>query len=548
MNRNTEIKLNGVDLIECPRSKWNREFNHKLTFNAGQLIPFALDMDIIPGTTIKNKTSIVCRMTTPLCPVMDNLYLDTYYFKGSKYWYWEHWREMMGDNRWGQWVQNIDYVEPQIKLTGTDTLTNHDFAHYLGVRMGTTNLTWSKLPINFYCSIWNEFFRDQNLMAPIIYDTTDSDLNFSSSDPKTGAGFLPVCRFHDYFSSLTLQPQKATNAITMPLGTTAPVVGSKTLGLTDGTNQAGLGSNSSGQLAQYNIAGKDIGYSIPSGERTSPLNSFTGLGVSTDATKSGLIAQLSSAVAASVNAMRLAVATQRILERDNNGTRYREILRNHFHSIPNDMEIEVPRYLGGKRTPLNITTVLANSTTTNEELGATGAMSVTIDVNEDFTENFSKDEMLMGVLCVRSDRTYSQGTSRQLKRAGRLDRYWPELSHIGNMPCYIYEIFSTGTSTDNDVFGYKEAWQEYIQKNNRISGMLNVDYAQAIDQWHFGDDYATAPVFSSSWMTGNQEDIIDRALSVNHNTTDQFWADILIEQTVVAPIPLNRMPGLVDHF
>ena len=211
-----------MDTIETPRSVWDRKIIHKTSFNMGYLIPFFVDMDIIPGTTIKNKTSIVCRMTTPLYPIMDNLYLDTYYFKVSKFWYWQHWRAMMGENDMGAWTQTIEYTEPKTITTSARPTTVNDLSTYMGIRMSTANLKYSKMPVNAYIDIWNNWFRDQNLQAPIQFDKTDANLNVDGTI-NTGCGLLPVQKFHDYFTSALPQPQKGT-PVTTPLGISAPVV------------------------------------------------------------------------------------------------------------------------------------------------------------------------------------------------------------------------------------------------------------------------------------------------------------------------------------
>ena len=174
-------------------------------------------------------------------------------------------------------------------------------------------------------------------------------------------------------------------------------------------------------------------------------------------------------------------------------------------------------------------------------------MSLTIDSNEDFTKSFTKDDILIGLLCVRADHSYQQGLPRQLTRTTRLDRYWPEFAHIGNQPVYNYEIFVQGNNTDNEVFGYKEAWQEYMYKNNMITGELNSDFAQSLDVWHYGDDYSTLPVLSDEWIKEPVE-FVDRTLAVQSSTHHQFIADIEVTQNVTAPIPLHRVPGLIDHF
>lgn len=548
MDRNTEQAYGVVDTIETPRSSWTRNFNHKTSFNAGILVPFYVNMDIIPGTTIKNTTSIVCRMSTPIAPIMDNLYLDTYYFKCSKFWYWEHFKAMMGENDMGAWTQEIEYTEPKIKTAENHTYTINDCATYMGMRPGVSGLTFSKLAQNAYIDIWNNWFRDQNLQAPIQFDKTDADLTVDGTI-NTGCGLLPVAKFHDYFTSALPEPQKGT-AITTPLGLNAPVVGGIQGNEPIKWGQWGSGT-ATGQepfRASGNIttnATSLSSFNIVKGKDNFP----NGLKAGEPITITNAYADLTTATAATINALRLAFATQRILEKDARfGTRYREILKGHFGVTAADEALLVPEYLGGKRIPINIETVLQNSATDQTSpLGQTGAFSVTTDLNEDFTKSFSKDDILIGLLCVRADHTYQQGTPRQFTRTRRLDRYWPSLAHIGNQPIYNYEIYSQGTAEDNEVFGYKEAWQEYLYHNNRVSGYMRSDAPQSLDVWHFADDYDSLPVLSDEWIKEPTE-FIDRTLAVSSNVSHQFWADIAVQQVVYAPIPLNRTPGLIDHF
>lgn len=559
MDRNTEQAYGVLDTIETPRSVWERNFTHKTTFNAGWLVPFYINMDIIPGTTIKNTTSMIVRMSTPMFPTMDNLYLDTYYFKCSKFWYWEHFRAMMGENEMGAWAQEIEYSEPKIITNTTRAITVGDVSNYMGMPINIPNLKMSKIAINAYIDIWNNWFRDQNLQAPIQFDKTDANLNVDGTI-NTGCGLLPVAKFHDYFTSALPEPQKGT-AITTPLGVDAPVTGS----VVGNGNMLGLIDGLGGNIGISGVKGSDAKYIIQNytgqtilpkgwdGGSTYAKDNF--LGVSQDTTRSGLKiafnakADLTQATAATINALRLAFATQRILEKDARfGTRYREILKGHFGVTASDEALLVPEYLGGERIPINIETVLQNSSTDETSpLGQTGAFSVTSNTNMDFTKSFTKDDILIGVMCVRADHTYQQGLPRQFTRTRRLDRYWPSLAHIGNQPIYNYEIYAQGNAQDNEVFGYKEAWQEYMYHNNRISGMLLSTYAQSLDAWHYGDDYSSLPVLSDEWIREPRE-FIDRTLAVQSDTAHQFIADIYIQQTVAAPIPLNRVPGLIDHF
>lgn len=551
MGRNQEA-YEILDTIETPRSTWNRDFTHKTSFNAGYLVPFYIDTDIIPGTTIKNTTSIIVRMSTPLYPIMDNLYLDTYWFKCSHYWYWEHFRAQQGENNSSAWTQTIEYTTPQINVNSGYGVG--DVATYMGMPINVTGISWSKIPCQAYIDIWNNWFRDENLQAPIQLDNTDANLT-TDGTISTGKGLLPVCKFHDYFTASLPQPQKGS-AVTIPVGVSAPVQvygNGMAIGFTDGTSNFGFttnnGSDNTRIAARPAAYGQNVGYSTG----TSSLgtsNNNKAYGLTTDATKSGIsgIADLSAVVGASINAQRLAWATQRILEADARfGTRYPESLRGQYGSVATDEALLIPEYLGGKRIPINIQQTIQSVASSEAPLGETGAFSMTVDVNEDFTKSFSKHDILIGLMCIRADHTYSQGIPRQFKRERRLDIYNPKLAHIGNQPIYNYEIYAQGNATDNQVFGYKEAWQEYMYKPSRISGEMLPQYAQSLDEWHFGDDYSSLPVLSADWIVEPQK-FIDRTLAVQSSTSNQFWADIFVQQRVSAPIPLNRVPGLVDHF
>lgn len=529
MSRNEEAYA-VIDTIDVPRSHWSRNWTHKTAFNAGKLVPFYIDGDIIPGTTIKNKTSVVVRMNTPLYPIMDNLYLDTFYFKCSKYWYWEHFREQHGENNSSAWTQTVEYITPTIKLTGESTKYGPgDLANYLGIPQNVNNFEWDRWAVSAYIDVWNNWFRSEALTAPISIDKSDSDLTADGSI-NTGYGLLDVCKFFDYFTSALPEPQKGT-AVTTPIGKSAPVIGNgKPLTMTDGTSNVTLVTASGNSV--YTSA-----------------NVYTNTPLKVTEIESGLIADLSNAIAATINAQRLAFATQRILEKDARfGTRYPEMLKGQYGTTASDEALLIPEYLGGKRIPINIEQITQTSSTDQQSpLGETGAFSVTVDVNEDFTKSFTKHDIIIGLMCVRADHTYQQGLPKQFKRPRRLDTYYPSLAHIGNQPINNEEIYLTGTETDKQTFGYKEAWQEYMYKPSMISGEMNSAAPQSLDNWHFGDDYAALPVLSDAWIK-EPTTYIDRCLAVQSNQAQQFWADIYIEQDIAAPIPINRVPGLIDHY
>lgn len=553
MDRNTEAFYTGAMLNDnIQRSTWPRPFTYKGTFNTGDLVPFFCDLDVIPGMTIKNRSSYIIRMNTPKYPVMDNLYFDTYWFKIPYRTLWEHWVDFNGENENGAWTQTTEYSIPMFKTAENHVVGIHDINCHMGLRPLSQIHEFSQMGVRAYIRTYNYWFRDQNLIAPLTMYTDDSDRTLDGT-ALTGGTMLKAAKFHDYFSSALPQAQKS-DPVTIPLATSAPVVGNgMSLGLTNGTTNGGLGQSGSQGVDYLRLYANTQHYGenitnntyISSGGND-PMAGI--LGVTNDATKSGLIADLSQAIAATVNAQRLAFATQRIFEHDAMfGTRYLQETVGRFGVNARFDEV-IPEYLGGVRIPLNIQQTIQNSSTdATSPLGFTGAFSLTSNTNEDFVKSFQEHCVVLGLGVVRADHTYQQGVARQWTRKRRLDFYWPELSHIGNQPIYNYEIYSDGSSTDEQVFGYKEAWAEYKYKNSIITGELNSEYAQSLDEWHYGDDYSQLPVLSQNWIE-EPSTFVDRTLLIQSATHDQFTADIFIEQEITAPMPIHCNPGLIDHF
>lgn len=247
--------------------------------------------------------------------------------------------------------------------------------------------------------------------------------------------------------------------------------------------------------------------------------------------------------------MRLSFATQRILEKDaRGGTRYTEVIKQHFGVTSPDARQQRPEYLGGKRIPINMQQVIQNSSSdTTSPLGYTGAMSITGDTDHSFTKSFTEHTIILGLITVRQDHTYQQGLERSWSRRRRLDFYWPSMAHLGEQPIYMKELYATGKSADNEVFGYQERWAEYRYKPNRISGELRSTYSKPLDSWHYGDMYEDAPVLSTEFLQETDQ-YINRTIAVNSSLQNQFIADIYMKITAVRPMPVYSVPGLLDHF
>lgn len=550
MDRNSQF-FQVEDNINVNRSMLpTQTFNHKTSFNMGELIPFYWN-ETYPGWTIKNTTALLCRMSTLKTPIMDNIYLDTYYFKVPIQWIDQNWKKLMGENENGAWAIQTLYTTPKFVFTGTTngTVLHNSLLAYLGIPIGfggsaTNTMKVIQYPVRAYCRIYNYWFRDQNAIAPIVYPTNSSDVVFNSTETTKGGALCKAAKFHDYFTSALPEPQKG-DPITLPLGTSAPVfAGVDNTGYTytpaalhwkttDGTDMGGTAHNLfiERTSSQQNIMKADgANMSIPSSNKALyPAN---------------LYADLTQATAATINALRLAFATQQILEADARyGSMYQQVIRGSFGVISSTESLHIPEYLGGKRVPLNIETVVNTAETTTDALGNTGAYSVSFDINEDFTKSFTEHCILMGILVVRQNHTYQQGIRRQWTRSERLDYYFPQLAHIGNQPIYNYELYAQGNSQDYEVYGFKEAWAELKYQPSMISGMLSSNYSAPLDSWHLGDDYNSLPVYGKQFLEETKT-YLDRCLDVPSQTADQFIIDIEITQEIAAPIPVHCTPGM----
>ncbi len=545
MNRNTEshFAVNPINL-DIQRSRFNRPSGHKTTFDTGKLIPVYLD-EVLPGDTFQMDMASVVRMTTPIYPVMDNANMDVYFFFVPNRLVWEHWKEFNGENNTTHWEQPTEYEIPQITAP-TGGWAKGTIMDYMGIPTKIAGLSVSALPVRAYCKIWNEWFRDQNLKDPAMIsmdETTTAGANTGDyvTNAEKGAEPLQVAKYHDYFTSALPEPQKGPDVTIAGVGGLAPVNTG-----TNNTTASGITTRWSTNLSNAN--GYQIG--IESNGNSS-LNSKSSTWTQGILEPVNLWADLSQAsgTATSINALRQAFAIQRLYEKDaRGGTRYTEIIRAHFGVTSPDARQQRPEYLGGTRVPINMDQVVQTSNSGDgiTPQGNTAAYSLTSFNQSMFTHSFTEHGYILGLVCIRTEHTYQQGIERMWSRKKRLDFYWPTLANIGEQAILNKEIYAQGTATDDEAFGYQEAWADYRYKPSRVSAAMRSNYATSLDAWHYADYYTAQPVLSSAWIDETIANV-DRTLSVQSSVEDQFIADFYFDCKVTRPMPLYSIPGLIDH-
>ena len=584
MNRNTESHFSLLPRVDISRSRFDRSSSVKTTFNTGDIVPFFLE-EVLPGDTFNVKTSKVVRMQTLLTPLMDNLYLDTYYFFVPNRLVWQHWKEFCGENTESAWIPETEYAMPQITSPADTGWEVGTIADYFGIPTGVANLSVSALPFRAYALIMNEWFRDENLQDPLVVpvdDATVAGVNSATfvTDVAKGGKPYKAAKYHDYFTSALPAPQKGPDvSIPVSLGSELPVYGTgDPLYLTDGNftypflsvgQSLGSVSMTGTAIANSGATGSKVGDIYDNGNAFySEANSGGGsanwkgkvMGVPTKEKMdslavpglvgSGLVAVYDGAVSvATINQLRLAFQIQKFYERQaRGGSRYTEVIRSFFGVTSPDARLQRPEYLGGNRVPININQVIQQSGTESATTpqGTVVGMSQTTDTSSDFTKSFTEHGFIIGVMVARYDHTYQQGLDRLWSRKDKFDFYWPVFANIGEQAIKNKELYAQGTAEDDEVFGYQEAWAEYRYKPNRVTGEMRSSYVQSLDVWHLADDYSKLPSLSAEWI---QEDssTVNRVLAASDNLAAQFFADIYVKNLCTRPMPMFSIPGLIDH-
>lgn len=537
-------RFSQIPRADINRSSFDRSHGVKSTFNAGYLVPVFVD-EVLPGDTFNLKVNFFCRLSTPIVPFMDNLYLDSFWFYVPSRILWDNFQRFMGEQV--NPGDSTDYLVPTLTLTNVPSCTLWD---YFGLPTNVNAaLTVNALPFRAYYRIFNEWFRDENLIESAqeglnvgdgpdaVYDQFDPDQN------RNGGYVARRGKRHDYFTSALPWPQKGPG-VDIPLTGNAQVIA-------DPANTALILTNSKGR--NLNIGIQADGYLQPqliSGSTGNIGDAVNGGLIKNDYTaygyKSGLLADMSNVSAVTINSLRQAFQLQKFYERDaRGGTRYTEILRSHFGVVSPDARLQRPEYLGGSSTRIAIKPVEQTSQSTDTTpQGNLAAYGVGGDNYHGFTKSFVEHGYIIGLVNVRADLNYQQGINRMWSREVREDFYWPVFAHLGEQAILNKEIYAQGTAADNDVFGYQERYAEYRYKPSMITGKFRSSDPQSLDVWHLAQDFDSLPTLSQKFI--DDDPPVSRVVAVQ--SEPQFLLDAWFDLKCVRPMPVYGVPGLVDHF
>ena len=597
MNRNTESHFAHVPELNHPRSRFDRSFSHKTTFDFGQVIPVYCE-EVLPGDTVSITTSKLVRLQTMLAPILDNMYLDTYFFFVPNRLVWKHWEEFMGENKQSAWIPPVEYSVPCVGAPAGG-FQSGTIADYLGLPVG---VNWDATDIHAptalafrgLAMICNEFFRDQNLTDPLVIPDGDSNIigsngsNYLEDVAKGGMPFV-AAKFHDYFSSCLPAPQKGPSVV-VPTTGYLPVIAAYPHEITfkgapesfypdkvspfmwagvDPTLQSDFSHSVTVGTDGVSYWANDFNYGSHQAVYSSPKAAFPGSGylagtplnlwASAEPTfidKANTYlpyvrgdSTFSAGLGIDIASLRLASITQMYYEAlARGGSRYDEQIRSFFGITSPDSRLQHPEYLGGNRIQINVHEITNQAQSEEDFLGDLGAYSATADVHSDFTHSFTEHGILFGLVVARYDHTYTQGMPQQFTRKSRLDFYNPLFANIGEQPVYQSEIYASSSNLNStSVFGYQEAWASYRYSPNRASALLRPGADQSLGHWTVADHYASAPTLSDGWIREDKSNV-DRVLAVTSSLSNQLFGDFYFNATWVRCMPMYSVPGVRGVF
>lgn len=528
-----------IPSVQRPRSAFNRSCGLKTAFDGGYLIPIFVD-EALPGDTINLRATVFSRLSTLNFPVIDNIYLDTFFFAIPNRLVWDNWQKFCGEQL--DPGDSIDYTVPTMTSHATLGHLQGSLSDFLGIPINVPGLTHSCLWHRAYNLVYREWFRDENLVDSPVVDTDD--------DPSTDADYVlrRSGKRHDYFTSALPWPQKG-DAIELSLGTTAPLT-------IDAGEVFNIDANGT---PSFNVTAGPSGVNL-----TTEGSSTNNLDISTTSSVAGNLSwnspaldvdiggatgvtDLSTATAQTINSIREAFQFQKLLERDaRGGTRYTEIVRSHFGVISPDQRLQRPEFLGGNTTRVVVSAVERTSGNYVADLHGYG---IAADMSAGFTKSFTEHCLILGLVRARADLTYQQGLPRMFSRGleSRYDFYWPTLAHLGEQAILNKEIYAQGTddaAADAAAFGYQERWAEYRYKPSILTNTMRSTHSASLDAWHCAQEFDDLPTLGQTFI--EEDPPFDRIVAVS--SEPHFLADFFFDFKHVRPMPTYSVPGLIDHF
>jgi len=477
------------------------------------------------------------RLATPLEPILDNLHFDTFAFFVPYRTIWENHERFHGAQD-----DPGDSISFTIPICATASGSQSGLGS-LWDMFGLPTLAIpddvpvSCLPFRAYVKIYNDWFRSATLQDTHIENTDNGPDTFSNN---SGVGLIRTSPFKrgkrfDYFTGALPAPQRGTS-VTLPLGDTALI---KTAASENGV--VGVHSVPEGEYRNLDSAAAQIDISASD---NSPLNF--------------LYADLSTAIGTSVNDVRLAFATQHILERDARaGTRYVESLSARWGVTSPDFRLQRAEYLGGGSTAININPVEQNTAATTpttpaaqDKLGNLGGIG-TANGTHSWSKSFVEHGVVIILGNLRGDITYSQGVDRYWSKSTRYDFVYPELANIGEQAILNSEIWITGTgtpATDDLVFGYTGRYDEHRFLNSKLTNVMRpassggIDTVGTLASWHLSEDFATLPALGATFIESNTSIPLDRAIAIP--SEPHMIADFYHNIKAALPLPTYGVPGL----
>lgn len=550
------IRVRGHRFSDAPamymrRTKFDRSHVYKTTFNSGKLIPVFVD-EVLPGDTTRMSVNYFARLATPIKPIMDNIYLDWFFFFVPNRLVWEHWQNFCFEQEDPD--DSTDYVIPTVTASGnSDNAYVGSLWDYFGLPVNTSgNLSGiSALPFRGVYLIWNEWFRDENLQKSVKIQKGDTnevlDSARSSQQPSwvftsdtsvvPGLACPPRGKRHDYFTSALPWTQKGPG-VNISLSGDAPVIGNG--------QRLGLAPDNAGDAVGYLNMSNNVGAMLRH-EGGSEWKSGQTAFVTSDGSKSGLLADLSDVSAVTINGLRTAFQMQKFYERlARGGSRYTEVLRSFFGVVSPDARLQRPEFLGSFTKMVMVNPIAQTSATDNTSpQGNLSAYGVTASKFHGFTKSFVEHGYVFGFVCARADLTYQQGINKMWLRSTVYDFYWPTFAHLGEQAIELREIYAQGSKDDTNVFGYQERYAEYRYKPSQITGKFRSSVTGGnLDVWHLSQFFKNAPTLNEEFIVENPP--INRIIAVQDEP--EFLLDIGFKYTTVRPMPMFGTPGLVDHF